>query len=329
MKRFIVLLLIPILLTACTGRSRSSRSNPSQKTVVEHTSSRKQSSGRQRKNMSKSRKNVVPKEPTQKNKIIHDTVVVVVPTPPEIIHDTIIMVVPMQPENQFVQYNDGDIIIPSTKKMIPVVCNNDLPRPPKIVYKKPSTMYTREQYIEHFDLKGDMKHLIIACDYDNPTVRNNAVALVAVSPGSFNLGQICDIYDFCRQNWSYVNDPLSADYYAKASETIKNGFNGDCDDFAILMCSMILSIGGEARISFAYNDDEGHAFTEVNIGTTDRTDVASYLKARYGNAELWHKEDDGDLWLNLDWQGYHPGAKYWDYNRGQCFNIARNTCQSL
>lgn len=328
MKRFIVLLLIPILLTACTGRSRSSRRKPSQKTVVENTS-RRNSSSRQRKNTSNSRKNVVPKEPEQQNTIIHDTVIMVVPTPPEIIHDTIFMVVPMQPENQYVPYNEGDIVIPSTKKMTPVVCKNDLPKPPRIIFKKPSTIYTREQYIEHFDLKGDMKHLIIACDYDNPTVRNNAVALVALSPGSFNLGQICDIYDFCRQNWSYVNDPISADYYAKASETIKNGFNGDCDDFAILMCSMILSIGGDARISFAYNNEEGHAFTEVNIGTTDRTDVSNYLKARYGNAELWHKEENGDWWLNLDWWGYYPGAEYYKYVNGQCFNIIRNTYHDL
>jgi hypothetical protein len=83
-----------------------------------------------------------------------------------------------------------------------------------------------------------------------------------------------------------------------------NRLNGDCDDFAILLCSMILSIGGEARINFAYDAVSGHAFAEANIGKTDRCTVERYLTARYGHSEMWHKEDrNGNWWLNLDWQG--------------------------
>jgi hypothetical protein len=142
------------------------------------------------------------------------------------------------------------------------------------------------------------------------------VALVSISPGTFNLGQICDIFDFCYENWSYVNDPIARDYYAKASETLKNGLNGDCDDFAILVCSMILAIGGESRISFAYKGDDGHAFAEVNIGKTSREDVEKYLLARYGNAELNHKEEGDDWWLNLDWWAKHPGGEYYEGKKG-------------
>lgn len=321
-----------MIFTGCTGRSRSSRKARTRNATVENTSSRKRatdnkhSSGR-----SRNRKTVVPKDPT----IIHDTVVVLVPTRPEIpqepqiIHDTIIMVVPMPPDNQSFQQNSNDIIIPSSKKLQPVKHKHNLPNPPRIAFQKPLYLYTREQYIENFNLNKSMKDLIFACDYDNSTVRNNAVALVSLSPGQFNLGQICDIFDFCYQNWSYVNDPLSSDYFAKASETLKNGLNGDCDDFAILICSMILSIGGEARISFAYNDNDGHAFTEVNIGTTERKAVEDYLKVRYGYNGLWHKNDGENWWLNLDWQGSYPGANYWNYNRGMCFNIIRNTYQDF
>lgn len=302
-------------MTGCTGRSKSSQRARSRRTATEKTHSKKRNTNNKRShNQSNNNNTVIPRTPKQK-----------IPTPPQIIHDTIIMVVPMQPNNKLVKHNNSDIIIPSSKTMKPVVHKDNLPYPPKIEFQKPSYLYTREQYIENFNLNESMKDLIFACDYDNPTVRNNAVALVSISPGQFNLGQICDIFDFCYQNWSYVNDPLSSEYFAKSSETILNGLNGDCDDFAILMCSMIISIGGEARISFAYNDNTGHAFTEVNIGTTDRKAVENYLKARYGYNELWHKNDGENWWLNLDWQGAYPGAKYWDYNRGMCFNIIRNT----
>ncbi len=257
---------------------------------------------------------------------------VVVPSiVPEEKKDTVYMLVPTQPDVPTIKpSDDGKVIIPSNKKLKPVEHKDNLPASPEINFSKPSTRHTRSEYIEYYNITGDMKDLIIACDYDNSTVRNNSVALVALSPGSFNLGQICDIFDFCYSNWSYVNDPVTGDYYAKASETLRNGLNGDCDDFAILLCSMILSIGGETRISFAYDATSGHAFTEVNIGKTNREQVKRYLRARYGGSEMWHKEDsNGDWWLNLDWQGRFPGSKYWQYSNGTCFNIIRNEKYNL
>jgi hypothetical protein len=241
------------------------------------------------------------------------------------------MVVPPQPDIPNEPSNaDGDVIIPSNKQLKPVVHSNNLSVPPQIEFNRPSSSHTRSEYIEYYNITGDMKDLIVACDYDNPTVRNNSVALVALSPGNFNLGQICDIFDLCYSNWSYVNDPVTLNYCAKASETLKNGLNGDCDDFAILLCSMILSVGGEARISYTYDDTSGHAFTEVNIGKTNINQVKQYLIDRYDNTEIHYKKDqDGNLWLNLDWQGQYPGSKYWEYNSGTCFNIIRNEKYNL
>lgn len=249
---------------------------------------------------------------------------------PVVKHDTVYMVVPILPEErkEFGGENT-EIVFPTTKQLKPLVHEKELPSPPKIEFTRPKNIYTREQYINYHEITGEMKDLIVACDYDNTTVRNNAVALVSLSPGSFNLGQICDIFDFCYMNWSYVNDPVTRDYYAKASETLRNGLNGDCDDFAILMCSMILAVGGEARISFAFKGNDGHAFTEVNMGTTNHSVTKDYLLARYGNVGLNYKEDNGNWWLNLDWSGQYPGAKYWNYENGTCFNIIRNIYKSL
>ena len=245
-------------------------------------------------------------------------------------HDTIYMIVPIPEDNRNEFYKENkEIVFPLSKELKPVVHNKDLPSPPIIEFLRPNNVYSREEYINYHEITGEMKDLIVACDYDNSTVRNNAVALVSISPGTFNLGQICDIFDFCYNNWSYVNDPIAREYYAKASETLKNGLNGDCDDFAILVCSMILAIGGESRISFAYYDDDGHAFSEVNIGSTNRDEVEKYLLARYGEAELNRKEEGNDCWLNLDWWGRYPGSKYWDYQRGTCINIIRNVYNEL
>lgn len=295
MKRLFVILLVVMCMLGCTGRSNSYKKthNP--------------------------RRNKAEKEYRQKN-----TRTTKRKKNNKTIHDTVYMIVPGSADNNALPNDEGNIIIPSTKRLQPVKRRDNLPTAPVIVFSRPMFIYTREECIENNNFQDNMKALVVACDYDNATVRNNAAALVSMSPGSFNLGQICDIFDFCYQNWSYVNDPISHEYFAKASETLKNGLNGDCDDFATLICSMILSIGGEARINFAYTSGNGHAFTEVNIGTTDRNDVMNYMNDRYGRSDLWHKEENGNWWLNLDWQGQYPGAQYWNYERGQCFNILRN-----
>jgi hypothetical protein len=270
-------------------------------------------------NSNRREKTITPREPERQ---------------PEEKKDTVFILVPVDPNEQTTPIINPDgedfVVIPSNKKLKPVEHPDNLPYPPTINFAKPTDVHTRNEYIEYNNITGEMKELIIACDYDNSTVRNNTANLVHSSPGNFNLGQICDIFDFCYMNWSYVNDPISRDYYAKASETLRNGLNGDCDDFAILLCSMILSIGGEARINFASDATSGHAFTEVNIGQTNQSEVQHYLSARYNNAQMWHRKDNqGNVWLNLDWQAQYPGGEYWKYNQGISFNIVRNIYENL
>jgi len=304
MKKSIVYIILPIclvlLFTDCSRSRRTRTRTYSHKTPV------------------------TPTQPKIKPENKHDTVYIIVPQEPT---------VPNQPTVIPSVTPDGDdliIVVPTNKKLKPVVHKDNLPIPPQIDFKKPHGSHTRADYIKNHNIIGNMKDLITACDYDNKTVRNNAVALVAISSGNFNLGQICDIFDFCYQNWSYVNDPVTLDYFSKASETLRNGLNGDCDDFAILLCALICAIGGEARISFAYDNNSGHAFTEVNIGKTDRLQVEKYLTARYGYNEMWHKEDSyGNWWLNMDWQAQYPGGQYWKYNHGTMFNIIQNIYQNL
>ena len=181
------------------------------------------------------------------------------------------------------------------------------------------------------NLSGEKRQLVDACNYSNSTLRNNAVSIAGQNEGSFNLGQICDIFDHCYNNWKYVNDPKGAEIVEYASNTISNGLNGDCDDFAVLICSMILSIGGEARINFAYGQDGGHAFTEVNIG---KTEIEEYISKRYkkvyDHSGIWTRTDkDGNNWLNLDWFAKHPGGKYFDYTHGTTFYIIQEYCNDF
>lgn len=185
------------------------------------------------------------------------------------------------------------------------------------------------------DCRKSKKKLVKACDYKTEKVRNFAVEIAGIHPGNFNLAQVCDLFDYCYSNWHYVNDPAAMEYLAKASESIENGLNGDCDDFAALLCATILSVGGEARINYAWGPEGGHAFTEVNLGNTNQEEIVSYIQNRYPKilslgANLNGRTDkDGNIWLNLDWWAENPGGPYFDYHIGYTFYILQNYCESI
>ena len=210
-----------------------------------------------------------------------------------------------------------------------------LPTPPQIKFSvTPSQKKTLldKLFEKNTNEKKAEKDLVRACNYTNATVRNYSVKLAGQDGGNFNLGQICDVFDGYYKNWKYVNDPASLNYVEFASNSINNGFNGDCDDFAVLMCASILSIGGEARISYAYGPDGGHAFTEVNIGTTDGSQIREYLQKRYKiSGEIYGRKDGitQNFWLNMDWQASYPGGNYFNYTKGTTFYILQNTYENF
>lgn len=162
--------------------------------------------------------------------------------------------------------------------------------------------------------------LIEACDYYSPTTRNFAVKNAGRSPGEYNIGQVISIYDAIRPpNWKYVNDPRSMEFFAKASQTINDtNLTGDCDDFAILMYSLIEAIGGKCRITFAWNENFGHAFTEVDISGLGKSEISRAISRRFNDykvGNLNYRSDSEGEWLNLDWWAAYPGGEYMDYDQ--------------
>lgn len=163
-----------------------------------------------------------------------------------------------------------------------------------------------------------LKHV---CDYNNSCTRDFSVQLAKRSEGNYNIGQVCEIFKYLYNKWRYVNDPTGSEYIARASESIsQTHFSGDCDDFAVLMTSCVLAVGGNARINFAFNDKGGHAFCEVDISKMDESEVLSaiqdHFKIEQGIDQLFFRADATGKWLNLDWWASHPGGKY--YQATQC-----------
>jgi hypothetical protein len=96
---------------------------------------------------------------------------------------------------------------------------------------------------------------------------------------------------------------------------------GNCDDFAILMASLIASLGGSTRITFAANASsiEGHAYCEVFLGQDNDSqvnDLINWTKAEYSLTEIPGLNKTGnEVWMNLDWWAANLGGPYFEGDR--------------
>lgn len=164
--------------------------------------------------------------------------------------------------------------------------------------------------------------VLAAVDPDNSVTRNTAARLAADFEGQFRIEQVAHIWSTVRGRWHYVNDPSGREYFAHASETLSQEvYFGDCDDFAIVITSMIEAIGGRGRIVMMDGPEGGHAYAEVCVQEDSeaiRDKLARHYRRhsypnlrgqRVGQA-FFRPGVDCPTWLNLDWNAGVPGGPY-------------------
>jgi WD40 repeat protein len=157
----------------------------------------------------------------------------------------------------------------------------------------------------------------------HPDVMRTAVTMARDYPGEFSINQVSAIYRHLveEKTWNYFNDPSSQEYYKYANQTLEDGYRagteavGDCDDFAILMASLVESLHGTARIIFAHDEqtDEDHAYAQLYVGENGDPIVAkieNFIKDEWGVPSVpgLSRSDDNSLWLNLDYNATYPGG---------------------
>ena len=197
------------------------------------------------------------------------------------------------------------------------------------VTRTPTPRVTPTPVVSHWDAQASK--IVEAMDYTNPTTRDYALNLIDKDHGGdYNIAQICDMWEKIYKRWTYVNDPKGSNYYSPASRTINLGVKGDCDDFAILVASTVMAIGGSSRIILASNTGEtGHAYAEVYLGPSKSNvdSAAKYICQRYKCKSIaYRSSNEGGqtrYWLNLDWRAKHPGGPYYQ-NNGETVSIYPN-----
>ncbi|HJL02427.1 MAG TPA: FHA domain-containing protein [Polyangiaceae bacterium LLY-WYZ-15_(1-7)] len=166
-----------------------------------------------------------------------------------------------------------------------------------------------------------LDRVVAAIDTSVPATRNAAVQIAAQDEGPFRVEQVARVWSHVRSEWRYVNDPRGDEYFATASESIENGYVGDCDDFAIVLVAMLQAIGGDARLVMMDGPQGGHAYAEVCL-PEDSDTVRDRLSRHYRrnpdrnlgrqrvSAIHFRPGHECPVWLNLDWNAGVPGGAY-------------------
>ena len=168
---------------------------------------------------------------------------------------------------------------------------------------------------------GTDREIVSAIDYKNPVVRDFAVGATnenfvkqqgGIKMRYRTLIQCFAVFKKINENWNYVSDPQDEEYIAKASESVKL-LAGDCDDHSILMAAAIKAIGGTPRLVYT----NGHIYPELLIGSKKDLEHMGKLiheklfpEESRGHTIHYHKDEEGKMWINLDYTAGYPGGKF-------------------
>ena len=122
---------------------------------------------------------------------------------------------------------------------------------------------------------------------------------------------------WAAENLHYVSDPLGLDYVAPPEETLRT-LSGDCDDFAVLLTSMYISVGLRSAVALIDTNNDGapdHAATLVELpysSTVLREKIPAVLQplgAQYDGYTTAHVGNS--TWLVIDPAMAYQGKEPW------------------
>lgn len=111
---------------------------------------------------------------------------------------------------------------------------------------------------------------IVRAYRSNPQVRGRARELVEILPSKAFYDEVKALFYFVRDNIRYVGDVVDTETL-HTPDVILNQRQGDCDDFSILLASLLESINHPARfiaVGFSAPGVFEHVYVEALVGNT-------------------------------------------------------------
>ena len=148
------------------------------------------------------------------------------------------------------------------------------------------------------------------CDKIDPynlNVREASSKAIKNDPGSYNINQLLDIYDWVKTNIQYQS-VTSPNIPYPPDQTLATS-SGDCKNQAVLIASMVEAIGGTAKVVADPSCNHAYALVYISNQSQDMQSIANTIDTYY-NQQLniqWITSGN-ENWLIFDPAGgYYPG----------------------
>lgn len=123
-----------------------------------------------------------------------------------------------------------------------------------------------------YDVKTNEDRIKIIADLieegsQDPLIRETAINIVRNVREKYKIGEVKAIFNWVKDNIRYVGDVTGRDSYHTARRVLSLRA-GDCDDFTILLCSLLASIGYEVGVRIISNSlfkDYHHIYCIVKV----------------------------------------------------------------
>jgi transglutaminase-like putative cysteine protease len=153
------------------------------------------------------------------------------------------------------------------------------------------------KYTEHYNLPQYYDKINEIVDIDSPKVINLSNRFKNEYPATFNIYQVCAVFDYVHTNIQYFSDPTGdSNYWCTPEQTLE--FGGDCEDHATLVASILTSMGGAVRMYMT----DSHAFAGLYVGNSTGVDSIVYGIQKYyrTNVTVFFFNDELGYWLLVD-----------------------------
>ncbi len=156
-------------------------------------------------------------------------------------------------------------------------------------------------YLNHSTTtNGDAYYSKVNTRVNMGVTRTIADNILINNSGVYSIQAVADAFDWVRSHIVYADDPN--DYWQSSSETL-SWRTGDCEDYAILLASMIDEMGGNARVNII----DGHAFPSVFVGSNASVEanVSRAISSHYGTqVPVYFLNDTTGYWMVVDPTGF-------------------------
>lgn len=120
-------------------------------------------------------------------------------------------------------------------------------------------------------------------------------------------GKISAIYEWVKANMNYVNDPAWNELIHSSEVLLRrwremDSLYGDCDDFTILICSLLLAVGVPCRIRMIKQRQKD--------GQLHYSHIYAMARDQAGN---WLALDATEKDKYLGWEPPHPSGQHKDF----------------